>query len=352
MVRQDERKAAAWPRRTVAVALALLALFFLLPLLMLPEEAPRAKETEPPLPTATLPVVTAPPKTAAAPVPGWDDAQTVRLLRSDGTVEKLTMAQYLRGVVSAETPASFHIEALKAQAVCARTYCVHQMKNAPDKHLQADVCADFACCQAYMTDAQAAQSWGEEAQRWGDKIAQAVSDTDGLLCLYDGEPIDAVFFSSSAGKTSDAAEVWGKAVPYLVSVDSPEGEEVPGWQTVVTFTPAEFTARFTASCPQADFSGDPARWFGDLETDSSGAVKSVTVGGVKVTGGQIRNILGLRSTHFTAAASEKDVTFWVTGYGHGVGLSQYGANALAGEGRTFQEILEWYYTGVTVAGLG
>lgn len=348
MVRQERPTSAAWTKKAVAVSLALLALLFLLPLLMLPEE-PDAS----PRPTATLPVLAAPTAAATAavtPVPGWDAGQSVRLQRSDGSVETLPLDQYLWGVAAAEMPASFRSEALKAQVVCARTYCVHQRQNAPDKHPDADVCTDFTCCQAYLTQEQAAQSWGGEAGRYTDKIAAAVRDTDGLLCLYNGQPIDAVFFSSSAGRTSAAAEVWGADVPYLTAVDSPEGEEVPGWRTVVTFPPAEFAARFQTSCPQADFSGAPETWIQGLTTDSSGAVKAVTMGGVEVTGGQARTILGLRSAHFTAEATEAAVTFHVTGYGHGVGLSQYGANALAGEGKGFEEILEWYYTGVTVGG--
>ena len=349
MVRQERQAPAAWTKRTVAVSLALLALLFLLPLLTLPEAEP----TEP-LPTASLPVLepvaAEPSAPAATPVPGWDAGQTIRLQRSDGSVETLPLNEYLWGVTAAEMPASFSSEALKAQAVCARTYCVHQRQNAPDKHPGADVCTDFTCCQAYLTREQAAQSWGGEAGRYTDKISAAVRDTDGLLCLYNGAPIDAVFFSSSAGRTSAAAEVWGADVPYLAAVDSPEGEEVPGWRTVVTFPSAEFAARFQTSCPEADFSGPTETWIENIVTDSSGAVKPVTMGGVEVTGGQARTILGLRSTHFTAEATGTEVTFHVTGYGHGVGLSQYGANALAGEGKSFEEILKWYYTGVTVGG--
>ena len=171
------------------------------------------------------------------------------------------------------------------------------------------------------------------------------------MCLYGGQPIDAVFFSSAAGKTSDAVEVWGTDVPYLVSVDSPEGTEVPGWQTMVTFTPSEFSARLLAQYPEADLSGDPTGWFGGLANDPSGAVAVITVGGVEMTGTKARSVFGLRSAHFTAAATAESVTFWVTGYGHGVGMSQYGANAMAGEGKSFQEILEWYYTGAQVSGM-
>ena len=345
MVR-TEKRVSTWPLRSAALGLMLLLFLFLLPLLLLPG---RGEESSP-LPTATLPLVEPTAAAAVAPISGWDAGQSLRLLRSDGTVEELTLRDYLWGVTAAEMPASFQLEALKAQTVAARTYCLYQRSTGAGKHPGADVCGDYTCCQAYLTREQAAVGWGEDAQRYTDKIAQAVAQTDGLVCLYEGEPIDAVFFTSAAGRTSDAVAVWGKEVPYLTAVDSPEGEEVPGWQTVVTFTPAEFAARLQASYPEADLTGAPREWFRDMETDGSGVVTAVTVGGVKLTGGQARSLFGLRSAHFTAAATESEVTFWVTGYGHGVGLSQYGANALAGEGRSFQEILEWYYTGVTVGG--
>ena len=352
MVKQERGRTATWPLRAAALGVALLLFLFLLPLLLLPGEKMEEGELLParessPLPTATLPI-TAP--AAAVPITGWDVGQTLRLLKTDGTVEELTLQDYLWGVTAAEMPASFQLEALKAQTVAARTYCLYQRSGDGEKHPGADVCGDYTCCQAYLTRDQAASGWGADAARYADKITQAVAQTDGLLCLYEGKPIDAVFFSSTAGRTSDAVTVWGTEVPYLSAVDSPEGEEVPGWQTVVTLSPDDFAARLQTAYPEADLSGPSKDWFRDLITDSSGVVTSVTIGGVPLSGGQARSLFGLRSAHFTAAATESEVTFWVTGYGHGVGLSQYGANALAGEGKNFQEILEWYYTGITVAG--
>ena len=335
----------AWPTRAVVVAEVLLLLMFLLPLLWLPGEAPPPGES--PAPTATATPDFAPPQ----PVTGWDAGQTLRLLRTDGEVEELTLRDYLWGVVAAEMPASFHTEALKAQAVCARTYCVHQRTLAPDKHPQADVCGDYTCCQAYLTPDQARENWGEEAQRYADKIDEALDATDGLFCLYDGTPIDALFFSSSAGRTVDAQAVWGASVPYLTAVDSPEGEEVPGWHTLVTFTPQDFAARLTAAHPEADLSGPVDTWLAGLKSDDTGQVSQLTLGGVPLTGVEVRTLFGLRSANFTLDLTADAATFSVTGYGHGVGLSQYGANALAGEGETFSDILTWYYTGVTVGPL-
>ena len=337
----------AWPGQTVAAGLGMLGAVFLLPLLFLPpSDSPPSRASQPaevlPVPTVTRPEPT--------PVPGWDEGGTLRVQTVEGTVEEMTVREYLWGVVAAEMPASFHQEALKAQAVCARTYCVYRRGRGEDKHPGADVCSDSTCCQARLTREQAMERWGEDGAQYADKVTQAVDDTDGLLCLYEGEPIDALFFSSTEGRTSNAEQVWGESLPYLVSVDSPEGDEVPGWKTVVTYPASEVERRILAEYPGADLSGPEESWFGASQTDESGTVVRITVGGVSLTGLQARTLFGLRSPRFTVEPGESGFTFHVTGYGHGVGMSQYGAHALAAEGKTFRQILEWYYTGITVAG--
>ena len=158
----------------------------------------------------------------------------------------------------------------------------------------------------------------------------------------------AFFSPSAAGRTVDAVEVWGGSVPYLTGVASPEGEEVPGYRSQVTVPLEAFKTAFLAQYPQADLSGEAAGWFQNTVPTSNGGVETVDVGGVTVKGTALRTLFDLRSTHFTASAGPEGITFHVTGYGHGVGLSQYGANALAKQGRTWQEIVAWYYTGVTV----
>ena len=321
--------------RAAGTGLLLLGGIYLLALLWAAGEGDRD-----PLPQATLPAV------LPSVERGRDQETVIRLLRKDGTVEATTLRDYLWGVTAAEMPASFGLEALKAQAVCARTYCLYQRRG--DKHPEADVCTDHTCCQAYLTREQAAVNWGEQAQVWGEKVAAAVEETDGLCVLYGGEVIDAVFFSSSPGRTSDAVAVWGTDVPYLRGVDSPEGEEVPGWRTAVQFSPQEFAQRMEEAGLPCDFSGQPEGWIQITDADPSGVVRQATVGGVTLTGGRLRSLLGLRSACFTVEGGEAGFTFLVTGYGHNVGLSQYGANALAGEGKDFREILTWYYTGAEV----
>lgn len=336
--------------RTAVTALALVGLFFLLPLALLGDGSVRGAGEA--LPTASLPLD----RTLATPAPtkgeSLDAARQVRLKLKDGSVLTLGLDQYLWRVVAAEMPASFEPEALRAQAVAARTYTASKMARAVENHPDADVCADSKCCQAYIEPAEAAANWGAGAEGYAAKIAAAVADTDGMVATYNGAPIQAVFFSSAAGRTVDAVEVWGNAVPYLTGVESPEGEEVPNYHSTAAFTPAEFRELFLAAYPEAELSGDPADWFQNFVPTSAGGVGTVEVGGVTVTGGALRSLLGLRSANFTVEAGEEGLTFSVTGYGHAVGMSQYGANALAKEGKTWQEIIRWYYTGVELEPMG
>ena len=332
-------------RTVVATALILLLAVFLAPMLFLGGPPGAPEETEPP-PTATLPI------DRTAITPGSDESRLIRVRLEDGTVATLTLADYLWRVVAAEMPASFETEALRAQAVTARTYTLYQMSiGANPNHPEADMCTDISCCQAYLDPEQAATNWGDGASAYAAKITDAVSSTDGQAIFYEGELIDAVFFSSAAGRTLDSVEVWGGSVPYLTGVESPEGEEVPNYHTTVTVPPEEFQAAFLAQYPQADLSGDPSGWFQNLQPTSSGGVDTVDVGGVSVKGTALRSLFGLRSANFTVTTGADGVTFSVTGYGHGVGMSQYGANAMAKEGATWQEILEHYYTGVTIGPL-
>ena len=301
---------------------------------------------ESPKPTGTLPLdrtVVSPPPAEGA---GADETTSIRVKLSDGTVTEMTMADYLWRVVAAEMPASFEPEALKAQAVAARTYAAAKMAAGEANHPDADMCTDISCCQAYITPQDAAANWGASASSYEAKISAAVADTSGVIATYGGQPIQAVFFSSAAGRTADAVEVWGNDVPYLTGVESPEGEEVPNYHSTVTVPVEEFRTTLLSQVTGADLSGDPSGWFGTPVLASNGGVTSIPVGGVSVTGAALRALFGLRSAVFTVQADSTAVTFSVTGYGHGVGMSQYGANAMAKEGKSYEEILKWYYTGV------
>ncbi len=332
--------------QTVAWALVLTVALFFLPAVTVGGngiyKSPGAEEE----PEATLPIDRLAVTTGAK-----DRGKAVRLQMEDGSVQEMTMADYLWGVVAAEMPASFEEEALKAQACAARTYTVLLQSKDSGKHPDADVCADSTCCQAYVERSQAEARWGLNAQSYGDKIEEAVTGTDGLGILYEGQPIQALFFSSAPGKTVDAVEVWGNSVDYLKSVDSPEGEEVPDYHSQAVFSADQVKERTLASYPGADLSGDPTEWFSNVVRGESQTVSSLTLGGITLTGGQVRTLFELRSASFTVSWDGSQFVFDVTGYGHGVGMSQYGANAMAKEGKSFEEILTWYYTGTQVAEL-
>ena len=279
-----------------------------------------------------------------------DAERTLRVLHG-GTVEEMPMDEYLLGVLRAEMPASFEPEALKAQAIAARTYTLHKMASGGiERHPDADACDDITCCKAYRTAEDAAAEWGAEALYYEEKLARAVAETDGEVIVYDGQPVLAVFFSSAAGHTQGAGEVWQSDLPYLKSVDSPEDASlVPNYYSTVRFTAQEFRDLFRSAYPEAKLGGDTGSYLTDIRRNDAGFVSTLCVGGVTVKGNDLRTILGLRSPSFTVEADGRALIFHVTGYGHGVGMSQHGANAMAKEGCTCEEILEHYFSGAQVA---
>lgn len=266
-----------------------------------------------------------------------DSQETVTLLKEDGQIIEMSLADYLAGVVLAEMPASFEPEALKAQTVVARTYTI-RAANGASKHIGADVCADSACCQGYTEN----EDYLHDGGTWEDirRICQVVSDTDGQVLTYDGELIEATYFSCSGGSTEDAVAVWGADVPYLQSVPSPGEEDAAHYTDTVMYTVEEFASRLGISP-----NGDTAKWGADVSYTNGGGVESMTVDGVTFTGTQLRKLLDLRSTAFTLAVEEDVVTIQTRGYGHRVGMSQYGADAMAATGSNYAEILSHYYMG-------
>jgi len=342
--RQNKAPERGGARFSLAVGMGLAIGLFLLPALVVE-----------PMPEGELPALSAassqPSQVVQTAGGSRDRGRIVRLARTDGRVEELTMEEYLWGVVAAEMPAAFEPEALKAQAAAARTYTVELQATPDGKHEGADLCDDSACCQAYVDRETAQARWGLQAKSYTQKIAQAVEKTDGLGVLYKDEPIQAVFFSSSAGRTVDAAEVWGNSVDYLKGVDSPEGEEVPNYRSRVVLTVEQVRQMVLERYPGADLSGSPEGWFTGVEHNSAGGVARMQVGGMTVSGSQLRALFALRSATFTVALEAGNFVFDVTGYGHGVGMSQYGANAMAKQGADFEEILTWYYTGTEVGEL-
>ena len=264
-------------RQILIVSVLLTALLFVTPLFLFstPDESQ---------PSAPAPLTQAQAKRQ-------DDGVTLQVWNGKKTVS-MTMTDYLKGVVRGEMPASFESEALKAQAAAERTYIYYQMQGGRKKaHPDADICTDHTCCNAWLSQEAAAKKWGDKATEYEAKIAQAVAETDGQVVLYKGAPILAAFHSSSAGKTAKSGDVWTSDLPYLASVKSPEGEEnVPNYYSVKTLTPTEFCDIFRAAYPEAEFSDDPAGWVQNLTHNSSDRVESVTIGGVTVSGTEVRSL--------------------------------------------------------------
>ena len=309
---------------------------------------PSAAVDEAPPPSAPAAETAHPaPSESSGPAPAAERApETLQVLLGDGTVETMDMQDYLRGVVAAEMPPDFHREALKAQAVAGRTYAMYCASFA--KHGEAQVCTDSGCCQAWQSEEERRAKWGEDYDANFEKISSAVDGTYGEYLAAGGQPILAAFHAASASVTENSADVWS-AVPYLVSVSSPEtADDVPHYVSTLSCSPIDFRDTVLSAHPEADFSGAEEHWIGELRRDEAGRTASVTLGGVEVSGKELRSLFSLRSTAFTLTYEPPAFTFTVTGFGHGVGMSQYGADKMARLGADYREILTHYYPGTTL----
>lgn len=257
-----------------------------------------------------------------------------------GAVMLMDLEEYVRGVVLAEMPAAFEEEALKAQAVAARTYTLRVL-SIGGRHAPGAICTESVCCQAYISDEAYLDGKGTSADL--EKVAQAVTDTAGLVLTYNGGLIDATYFSCSGGRTEDAAAVWGSDVPYLQAVDSPGEDAASVYEKKTVFTAVEFAQRLGRT-----LEGTPDQWLGQVTKTDGDGVATMVIGGITYTGTQLRGLLGLNSTAFTMTADASGITVVTRGNGHRVGMSQYGAEAMAVQGSSFEEILAHYYQGTVI----
>lgn len=263
------------------------------------------------------------------------DSIQIRIL-IDGEPVHMDLETYVLGVVLAEMPASFEMEALKAQAVAARTYALMMILET-NRHDGA-VCDSAACCQGYMTPEDYLQrGWSE---KYVVRVQKAVQATASLVLTYGGIPIRATYFSCSGGSTESAVAVWGRDFPYLQAVQSPGEEETVYYSDSKTFSPEDFQDTLGLM-----LDGSPETWFGNITYTTGGGVDTMEIGGTAYRGTTLRALLGLRSTVFTVVVSQQGITFETKGNGHRVGMSQYGADAMAVEGSTYAEILAHYYCG-------
>ncbi len=253
--------------------------------------------------------------------------------------------EYLKCVVAAEMPADFEKEALKAQAVAARTYLYKHIETGGEGHDGAPICTDSTHCQAYITKEKRMEAWGNAAGEKWDKVSCAVEDTTGEIMTYNGEIISAVFHSTSSGNTEAAVDVWGKEVPYLVSVESVGDTESPKYHSEIVVSEDEFKNMVDENIDGAEWSKGLAE---NIRRSESGGIISLDVGGVNIKGSELRNIFSLRSTNIEISQESGNIKMSVKGYGHGVGMSQYGANYLASQGTGYKEILKTYYKGVEI----
>ena len=258
-------------------------------------------------------------------------------------IETMDVNTYVVGVLLGELPADFDAETMKAQAVVARTYALKRQLSG-QKHSGA-VCMDSACCQAYCGIGDFLAKGGR--QETVDKVTSAVNETAYQILTYNNQLIEATYFSCSGGRTEDAVAVWGAEIPYLQAVDSPGEEQATHYTDSVRFTKREF-AELLGINPK----GQLVTWFGNITYTNGGGVDTIVIGGKTFLGTDLRKLLDLRSTAFTITPMEDTVQIVTKGFGHRVGMSQYGAEAMAAGGANYEQILSHYYPGTELKDFG
>lgn len=276
---------------------------------------------------------------------------TIKLLHADtGEIEELPLDTYLLGVVSAEMPANFEQEALSAQALVARTYTIYSIVHSGGKHGEADICDDSTCCQAWISKEDRMARWNEaERELNWRKIENAVNTTAGKIITYNGEVIDAFFHSNSGGTTEAPVNVWGGTnYPYLQSVETAGEDAYSQYSSEMILTKEELKNKILAK--HSDFIIDYSQsdYIQILEYTESGRVKTIKIGNLNLSGVEVRTLLGLRSANFEVSIEGENIKFAVKGYGHGVGMSQTGADSMAKQGSNYEEIVKHFYTGVEI----
>ena len=274
---------------------------------------------------------------------------TINLLHtSTGEVEQVKIDDYLCNVVSAEMPADYAEEALKAQAVVARTYTIYKINN--KKHENADICDDSTCCQAWVDKETRFSRW-EESKResnW-EKIQKCVKETQGQIITYQNQPINAFFHANSGGKTELPVNVWGgTGLPYLQVVETTGEEGYTQYESEIELTQDELIEKLRTKYSDINIDFNNQDDLKIVTYTDSGRVKTVKFGNHEISGVETRTLLGLKSTNFEIIKENDKIKFIVKGYGHGVGMSQTGADAMAKQGKDYKEIINHFYSGVEI----
>lgn len=281
-----------------------------------------------------------------------NDTDSVKvLLTEENKVIEVDLNEYLLGVLAAEMPASYHEEALKAQAVTAYTYLLYtrdrQNKKSDTGLKGADLSDASQTHQGYLTPQAREKKWGDKTEIYEKKLTEAIAAVSGEVITFEGKPIMAAFHAISSGTTNSAKAVWGGDVAYLQSVESVGDRLSPDCMKTVAIKSEELSAMLS-SLEGCELSGEAEGWIDDISTTSTGFVSAVSVGGGNYTGVQLRTALNLRSASFSFEYKNGSFHFTTQGYGHGVGLSQYGSDYMARQGSTWKEIIKHYYTGVEI----
>ena len=254
------------------------------------------------------------------------------------------------GVVSAEMPANFEQEALNAQAVVARTYTIYCISHSSNKHGEANICDDSTCCQAWISKEDRMARWEENLREsnW-NKITMAVNNTSGKIITYNGEVIDAFFHSNSGGATEAPVNVWGGTnYPYLQSVQTSGEDAYSQYSSEVVLSKDELKNKIKEKHSDFTIDYNDKECIKITEYTESGRVKTIKIGNLNLSGVEVRTLLGLKSANFSVNIEGNNIKFSVTGYGHGVGMSQTGADSMAKSGSNYQDIIKHFYTGVEI----
>lgn len=292
------------------------------------------------------------PSASSPPTPSNNKEEFRVLDQSTGTLIDIPDLEFTYGAVITEMPPTFSEEALKAQAVAAYTYFCREretQRNNPSPDLKgADFAVDTANWKFYTTKEQMQARWGGNFDSYYQKLTSSVDAVKGLVLKSDDELIVAAYHAISGGNTETSQDVFGGAKNYLVAVPSPGDLFAPSYQTSAEFSVEQFKELASAKWADIKLDGDPSSWIKDEQTTPSGMIKSICIGSVTASGRDVREAFSLRSADFDVVWKDNQFVFTVRGYGHGVGMSQYGAEYMAKQGSDYKQILSWYYPGTSI----
>lgn len=271
------------------------------------------------------------------------------MMSNTGSVKTLKMREYIIGSLSGEMSASYHKEALKAQAVACYTFALYVASREEKRPEGADISDDSTVYQSYIDEDARKKKWGDDFEKNEKIMSEAVDEVFGQYLEYDGKPAMAAYHAMCSGKTESAANVWGKSVSYLKSTVSSGDKLAPNYETCQKVSVDEFKRiLFKKGLTYGDYPTDASKWIGDIERYDSGVVKYADICGKKISGTDMRSLFSLKSADFDISFADGGFTFTCRGNGHFVGMSQYGADYMARQGSSYDEILNHYYPGTVL----